>query len=167
MGLTKSRTLYSQQQKRGDTTMTNLNKKILCALSCAILGFTGGMSASFAAPGGPGPSHHGPSASPHRSAPAPHRSGPAHHQPAPRYHHHDSDWVAPLMFGALVAGVTASAINSSRQATDYSAAQQSAPCNPTVTTTRTNTLFWCEAEKGYYPDVRACPTGWTAVPSTK
>jgi hypothetical protein len=154
--------------------MTNLNKKILCALSCAILGFTSGMSASFAAPGGPGSSPRGPSAGPHKSAPAPHRSnpaprysGPAHHQSAPRYHHHDSDWVAPLMFGAIVAGVTASAINSSRQATDYSAAQQTAPYNQSVTTNRTNTLFWCESEKAFYPDVRACPTGWTAVPSSR
>ena len=25
--------------------------------------------------------------------------------------------------------------------------------------------FGCEAEKGYYPDVRACPTGWTPIPA--
>ena len=25
------------------------------------------------------------------------------------------------------------------------------------------TLYWCEAEGGFYPQVRACPTGWTPV----
>lgn len=25
------------------------------------------------------------------------------------------------------------------------------------------TVYWCEAEKGFYPQVRACPTGWTPV----
>lgn len=136
--------------------MKNLTKKVLCALSCAMLGLTMGMSASYAAPP---PARH---AAPHHGVPAP-------HHPAPRgpvhYYHHDSDWVAPLVFGAIVAGATVSAINSSNQASSY-AAQQAAASNSS-TTIRSNTLFWCEAEKGYYPEVRACPTGWTPVPSTK
>lgn len=142
--------------------MKNLAKKILCALSCATLGLTMGMSASYAAP--PPPAKH---AAPHHGAPAPHRAAP--HHPAPRgpvhHYHHSSDWVAPMIFGAIVAGATVSAINSSNQASSYST-QQAAASNSS-TTIRSNTLFWCEAEKGYYPDVRACPTGWTPVPSTK
>ena len=144
--------------------MKNLTKKILCALSCATLGLTMGMSASYAAP--PPPAKH---AAPHHGAPAPHRGSPAPHHPGPRgpvhHHHHSSEWVAPLVFGAIVAGATVSAINSSNQASSYTT-QQAAASNSS-TTIRNNTLFWCEAEKGYYPDVRACPTGWTPVPSTK
>ena len=138
--------------------MKTLSQKILCTLSCAVLGLTAGLGVSYAAPPPP-PAGHG--AMPHHRAPL-HRSW--HHAPAPR-HHHDSDWVAPLLFGAIVAGVTASAINASNHASSYTTGQTTA--SNTSPTIRNNTLFWCEAEKGYYPDVRACPTGWTPVPSTK
>jgi len=26
-------------------------------------------------------------------------------------------------------------------------------------------VYWCEAEQGYYPQVRACPTGWKQMPA--
>lgn len=26
-------------------------------------------------------------------------------------------------------------------------------------------VYWCEQPQGYYPNVRACPTGWRQVPA--
>ena len=84
------------------------------------------------------------------------RPAPRHH----RYYYHSSDWVGPVLFGALLAGTTVAAINASnRYDYDYRTTTQ------TTETSRPGTRFWCEAEKGYYPDVRACPTGWTPIPA--
>ena len=27
------------------------------------------------------------------------------------------------------------------------------------------TVYWCEGEQGFYPQVRSCPTGWKALPA--
>lgn len=129
-------------------------KKILCATLCAGFGLFSATTAMSAPP-------------PSRPAFGWHHPGPRMHhphgfyRPAPRHHryyHHSSDWVGPLLFGAILAGTTVAAVNAANR-TDYN-------CFTTTRTTETirpGTTFWCEAEKGYYPDVRACPTGWTPI----
>lgn len=133
-------------------------KKTLCAALCACFGL---FSATTSVSAPPPPPPAGPAFGFHHPGPRMHHPHDFY-RPAPRHHryvYHDSDWVGPLLFGAIIAGTTVAAVNAADRA-DYAH-------NTTVQaqeTIRPGTLFWCEAEKGYYPDVRACPTGWTPVP---
>jgi len=113
----------------------------ICILACLGLSLvTSGASFAMSPP----PHHH-------------HHPVPMHH-PGPHHHHHrGSDWVAPLIAGALLVGTLAVA-HETQKATAIAQAQTATPSKPS------NTLFWCEGEKGYYPQVRACPTGWKAIP---
>ena len=134
-------------------------KKILCATLCAGLGLFSATT-SLSAPPPPAPG--GPSFGWHHPGPGLHHPQRFHH-PAPPHHrhiYHDSDWAGPLLFGALLAG-TAVAAGSAANNADYGGRTTT----QTTETIRPSTRFWCEAEKGYYPDVRACPTGWTPVPA--
>lgn len=133
-------------------------KKLICATLCAGFGLFSATT-SMSAPPPPPPG--GPAFGWHHPGPRMHhprgfyRPAPRHH----RYYYHSSDWVGPVLFGALLAGTTVAAINASnRYDYDYRTTTQ------TTETSRPGTRFWCEAEKGYYPDVRACPTGWTPIP---
>lgn len=96
------------------------------------------------------------------------------HAPPPRPHyrpHHRNHrgWHSGWFWGPLAAGVTlygvSELLDHSTQRDAYQnslAAQQAALAAQQPTT---NTVYWCEAEKGFYPQVRACPTGWTALPA--
>ena len=125
-------------------------------------------------PGGPGW---------HRPGPPPHFRAPArvHHR-----HHYGWLW-APAAVGAAIWGwnvlndpyddyvpyryryapsyaapayspywAAERAEQSAARAEAAASAAQAAAAAP-------KTLYWCEAEKGFYPQVRACPTGWTPV----
>lgn len=102
---------------------------------------------------------------------------PAFHRPPPPPRHHYSwhtrDWAwvwGPLAAGALVYGAT-SALRDDPPVNTY-VVPQTTPSYPgssstttTTTTTTTGAVFWCEAEQGWWPQVRACPTGWKAMPA--
>ena len=137
-----------------------------CALSLA--------TPAFAAPyGGPrGPGFGGPGI--HHPAPPPH---PAPHHRS--WHSHDYAWLwAPIAAGALVYGVTQSVRTPTYTVVQPTYAPPAAPSvsnsvttttTTTTTTTKTTsaqkTVYWCEAEQGWWPTVRACPTGWKAMPA--
>lgn len=127
---------------------------------------------AFAAPhGGPGgPGFGGPGA--HPPAPPPH--------PARRHrswHNNDYAWLlAPIAAGTLVYGVTQSVRTPTYTVEQPTYALPAAPSvsnsvttTTTTTTTKTTsaqkTVYWCEAEQGWWPTVRACPTGWKAMPA--
>ncbi len=130
----------------------------LCTIFCAIFTYTAGAGTSFAAPH---PPLHRPifkHGHPDFRLPPPRHF--AHH-PGPRFHH-GSDWFVPLAFTSFAAGLTAAALTAQSSDNIHSTP---AVTTPSSSDTHSNSRFWCEAEKGYYPDVRACPTGWTAVPA--
>ena len=130
---------------------------------------------SSAACAGP---HGGPGPGPHHAAPAPapvHHGGPSHRS------WHSGDYaamvLAPLAAGAIIYGVTQAAKTPSYTVvqqptyvapqTVYTAPASTTTTTTTVTTTTTaaKTVYWCEAEQGWWPNVRACPTGWKAMPA--
>ena len=128
--------------------MTKL--RILSAAAAAAAALLLAATALPAAAHGPGPGF-GPG-----FAPRPPAHRPVWHRPPPPRHHswHSRDWAwvwGPLATGALVYGAAA--------------ALRDDPPVTTTTTTTTNTVFWCEAEQGWWPQVRACPTGWKAMPA--
>lgn len=128
---------------------------------------------------------------PHGGGPGWHRPPPPPHF-GPRFHHHRHyGWLwAPAIAGATIWGLStlyddpyddyvtyryrypytpyvppsyvtgySAALSAERSALRAEAAAnaaQAAASNP-------KTVYWCEAEKGFYPQVRACPTGWTPV----
>ena len=71
-----------------------------------------------------------------------------------RYRYPYTPYVTP----SYVTGYSAalSAERSALRAEAAANAAQAAASTP-------KTVYWCEAEKGFYPQVRACPTGWTPV----
>lgn len=118
----------------------------------------------------------------------PHGPAPHHPAPAPAPHHHSHSWhsgdyaamvLAPLAAGAIIYGATQAAKTPSYTvvqqptyvvpSTVYSAPAASAATTTTTTVTTTTTaaktVYWCEAEQGWWPNVRACPTGWKAMPA--
>lgn len=130
----------------------------------------------------PGPPHGGPGW--HRPPPP-----PLH---APRRHHHHFGWLwAPAIAGATIWGLSSlyddpyndyvsyrfrypyTPYTAPSYVTGYSAAlsaersalRAEAAANAAQAAAAPKTLYWCEAEKGFYPQVRACPTGWTPVVS--
>lgn len=131
-----------------------------CTLSLATPAFAG----PHGSPGGPGFSGPGASAPPHHR----HRS----------WHSNDYAWLlAPIAAGALVYGVTQSVRTPTYTVVHPAYALPTAPSvsnsvtttTTTTTTTKTTsaqkTVYWCEAEQGWWPTVRACPTGWKAMPA--
>lgn len=134
-------------------------------------------STSFARPphdGGPGardgrPPHH----QQHHGQPQ--RPQPQHHksQPAPRRddHHHSHHRTR----NAVAAGVAAGAIlfglaelsRSSQQSSSSTYYQQDpATLYQSQGAQVVRYVYWCDEPQGYYPDVRACPTGWRQVPAS-
>ena len=123
-------------------------------------------------PGGPGWHRPGPPPGAFRPHFRPHR------------HHHRWLW-APVIAGATVWGLNsifddpfddyvayryrpavpiyysgyAAAASAERSALRAEAAANAAQAAASAP----KTVYWCEAEKGFYPQVRACPTGWTPV----
>ena len=149
--------------------MTKL--RILSAAAAAAAALLLAATALPAAAHGPGPGF-GPG-----FAPRPPAHRPVWHRPPPPRPHswrsRDRAWVwGPLAAGALVYGAAA-ALRDEPPVTTYVIPQtQPYPGNSststtttTTTTTTTNTVFWCEAEQGWWPQVRACPTGWKAMPA--
>ncbi len=131
----------------------------------------------FAGPhGGPGaPGFGGPGV--HHPAPPPRPVPPPHHRHR-SWHSNDYAWLwAPIAAGALVYGVTQSVRTPTYTVMQPTYALPAAPSvSDSVTTTTTTTattkttsaqktVYWCEAEQGWWPTVRACPTGWKAMPA--
>lgn len=131
----------------------------------------------FADPhGGPGaPGFGGPGV--HHPAPPPRPVPPPHHRHR-SWHSNDYAWLwAPIAAGALVYGVTQSVRTPTYTVMQPTYALPAAPSvSDSVTTTTTTTattkttsaqktVYWCEAEQGWWPTVRACPTGWKAMPA--
>ena len=132
----------------------------------------------FAGPHGAPGGHFAPPAAPmHHGAPPPthHPAPPRMHRPAPPphfvRHHHDYGWViGPLAAGALIYGLSEMTNAPSRTIVQSEGLPPPAPTSSVTTTTTTTTkttqtLYWCEAEQGWWPTVRACPTGWKAMPA--
>ncbi len=116
-----------------------------------------------------------------------HRGGShySHHNYSHHHHrHHDNGaWFwGPLAAGAIIYGLTE--LNRPRRVV----VQQPAPVvvqpAPVVVQQPTQVIvqqpatlyqsyqgnvvryvYWCEGEQGYYPQVRACPTGWKQMPA--
>lgn len=70
-------------------------------------------------------------------------------------------YVAPPYVGAPYYSGYAAAASAEQSAIRAEAAASAAQ----AAASSVKTLYWCEAEKGFYPHVRACPTGWTPVPA--
>lgn len=142
-----------------------------CAMGFTLPAFAG----PHGGPGGPGPGFGGPAG--HRPPPAMHHPAPP---PAPHHrswHRNDYAWLwAPVAAGALIYGVTQSVKTPSYTVVQPTYALPAAPAasnsvttttttTTTKTTTSAKTVYWCEAEQGWWPTVRACPTGWQAMPA--
>lgn len=128
---------------------------------------------------------------PHGGGPGWHRPPPPPHF-GPRFHHHRHyGWLwAPAIVGATIWGLStlyddpyddyvtyryrypytpyvppsyvtgySAALSAERSALRAEAAANAAQAAASTP----KTVYWCEAEKGFYPQVRACPTGWTPV----
>ena len=132
---------------------------------------------AFAGPhGGPdGPGFGSPGA--HPPAPPPRPVPPPHHRHR-SWHNNDYAWLwAPIAAGTLIYGVTQSVRTPTYTVVQPAYALSAAPSvsnsvtttTTTTTTTKTTsaqkTVYWCEAEQGWWPTVRACPTGWKAMPA--
>lgn len=80
-----------------------------------------------------------------------------------RRHHHrvwDSDdnyWAVPLAIGGAWLGYQALR---DRDREPEVIEHRYVPVEP-----QTHIWYWCESEQAYYPTVKACPFGWTEVPS--
>lgn len=118
-----------------------------------------------------------------------HRPGPPpHFRPAFRHHHFHNRWFwAPVITGATFWGLSEAfdapyrydydpyvpyryrvppsyASYSAAVSAEQSALRAEAAANSAqAAASAPKTVYWCEAEKGFYPQVRACPTGWTPV----
>lgn len=84
--------------------------------------------------------------------------------PAVRHHHRhrawDSDdnyWAVPLAIGGAWLGYQAL---KDRDREPQVIEHRYVPTEP-----QTHIWYWCESEQAYYPSVKACPFGWTEVPS--
>ena len=128
---------------------------------------------------------------PHGGGPGWHRPPPPPHF-GPRFHpHRHYGWLwAPAIAGATIWGLStlyddpyddyvtyryrypytpyvppsyvtgySAALSAERSALRAEAAANAAQAAASTP----KTVYWCEAEKGFYPQVRACPTGWTPV----
>lgn len=80
----------------------------------------------------------------------PHRP-PMHRPPAPHVsHHHHSDAVLWGILGGASAIILADSI-----------ARQNQPKTIILCEEPKNRVFyWCESERGFFPEVRSCPEGW-------
>lgn len=137
-----------------DTAMTTIGKTTLALLSLAALGL-----ATLSTPASAGPHHRpgwGPRPPMHRPAPPP--------PMRPRIHH--SGWHSGWYWGPLAAGATLWGLSEliDSQRTAQVPSQVVVPVQPQVQ--QPTTVYWCEAEKGFFPQIRACPTGWTALPAS-
>lgn len=121
---------------------------------------------ALAGPGGPGPGPGwGPGPGPrwHAAPPPPPRGGWGwgHRYWGPR------DWILPFGVGV---GILALAATPSHTTSTVPAApvqtQPAPPVNVTINNTpasssvATQDYFYCPAQKGYYPTIPSCPTGW-------
>lgn len=109
---------------------------------------------------GPGWGHRPPM---HRPVPPP---------PPPRHRHHRSmhpAWIwAPVAAGITFYGLHHWLERDARYQADRAAlaAQRAEAAAQAAQTTQPATVYWCQAEQGFYPQVRACPTGWVALPAS-
>ncbi|MBQ9241028.1 MAG: hypothetical protein IJ164_06805 [Duodenibacillus sp.] len=130
--------------------MTTRSRYLISLAAAAALALS---SVAYAGPhGGP---HGGPRHSIHHGGPH-----PVHHG-GPRHHHHGG-WIwGPLAAGAVIYGLA----ELSRPQTVI--VQQPAPATlyQSYQGNVIRYVYWCEAEQGYYPQVRACPTGWRQMPA--
>lgn len=136
--------------------MTKSSKIFLTALAGLCLALSGSVYAR--GPGGnppPGPAAHAPA--PMHYAP-PHQP---HRGPGPHYHS-GSVILGTLATGALIYGI-ASAINNSTTSVPNTATTTT--LGNTASSGATRYVYWCESEQGYYPNVKACPTGWKQMPA--
>lgn len=109
--------------------------------------------------------HHGPGFF-HRPEIGWHRPPPVIHHPIPRphyrsWHTRDYAWLwAPLVTGAVIYGLTKPS-----ESTPPTRTMEQPPTTANPSAKQATTLYWCEAEQGWWPTVRACPTGWKAMPA--
>ena len=128
---------------------------------------------------------------PHGGGPGWHRPPPPPHFGSRFHHHRHYGWLwAPAIAGATIWGLStlyddpyddyvtyryrypytpyvppsyvtgySAALSAERSALRAEAAANAAQAAASTP----KTVYWCEAEKGFYPQVRACPTGWTPV----
>ena len=124
----------------------------------------------------PGPAHfgpmghHGPVAGNFRHW----GPGPGYRSYGPRYygHHHHGywhDWVWPVGLGIGLIGLAAAADNarSTRSVETVYAPPAAAPVNITINSAEPyrpqQDYYYCPAQRGYYPTVPACPSGWVRI----
>jgi hypothetical protein len=127
--------------------MTTRSRYLISLAAAAALALS---SVAYAGPHG-GPRHGGP-----------HYGAPHHH------HHHHGGWVwGPLAAGAVIYGL--SELSRPRTVIVQQPAPVYVPQPATVYQSYQGNVaryvYWCEAEQGYYPQVRACPTGWKQMPA--
>lgn len=128
------------------TKLTGLIASVLMALTLS--------TATYAQPRHMAPRHH--------PAPVYHHPAPVHHHAPHHGYRYHNDVAGALFAGALILGTAAlvgNAINNNQVTSTTNSAAEN-----TANITTENTRFWCESEQGYYPDVRACPSGWKTVP---
>ena len=149
--------------------MSTLSRSVLAIAAVASLALA---SASFAAPtprghGGPGAhaphsSHHssGHRAPQHRSAPPPRRDDHHHHS----RHSTRNAVAAGVAAGAILFGL-AELARSSNSSSNYTYQQDPATLYQSQGSQVVRYVYWCDEPRGYYPEVRSCPTGWRQVPA--
>ena len=162
------------------TSMSQFTRSALALAASLSLAMA---SAALASPpprdGGPGardgrPAPHHRS-QPQRTQPQHHRAQPQQHKGPPAPHRDDHHRSSHSTRNAVAAGVAAGAIlfglvelsRSSQQSSGSTYYQQQAPATlyQSQGSQIVRYVYWCEEPQGYYPDVRACPTGWRQVPA--
>ena len=131
--------------------MTTRSRLLITLAATAALALS---SAAFAGP----PRHHG----------GPHYGGPHHSYHGGHHHHHGSGWFwGPLAAGAVIYGMAE--LSRPRTVIVQQPApvivQQSATVYQNYQGSVTRYVYWCELEQGYYPQVRACPSGCKQMPA--
>jgi hypothetical protein len=144
--------------------MSTLSRSVLAIAAVASLALA---SASFAAPpprGHGGPAAHAPHSShrapQHRSAPPPRRDDHHHHS----RHSTRNAVAAGVAAGAILFGL-AELARSSNSSSNYTYQQDPATLYQSQGSQVVRYVYWCDEPRGYYPDVRSCPTGWRQVPA--
>lgn len=81
-----------------------------------------------------------------------HARPPHHYVPTPKHHHYHShsNGVVLGAIGIVTGLAVLSALSKPRQ--KETIVLREVPKNTVV--------FWCESQRGFYPEVRACPEGW-------
>jgi hypothetical protein len=66
--------------------------------------------------------------------------------------------------GAILFGL-AELARSSNSSSNYTYQQDPATLYQSQGSQVVRYVYWCDEPRGYYPDVRSCPTGWRQVPA--